>query len=86
MKEFIQYKIAGICDIQTDMIIKKFTLLNRIWKIGDDWWLLGYTPKGKRNLKIQIKKEDATKIIDALYLVPFPNPFFKNSVVYVPTT
>ncbi len=87
MMDFIEFKDYGICNIQVDMIIKKFTLLHRIYKNGDDeYWLLSYTPKAKRRLKVQIKEEDAIKIIKTLHLQPFEYHFFRNCIIYVPTT
>ncbi|MBQ8892541.1 MAG: hypothetical protein IJ068_06745 [Bacilli bacterium] len=87
MMDFIEFKDSGICNIQVDMIIKKFTLLHRIYKNTDnEYWLLSYTPKAKRRLKVQIKEEDAIKIINTLHLTPFEDSFFRNSITYVPTT
>lgn len=82
----IEFKNTGECNIDINNIIKHFTLLNRIYNIKNEYYLLEYTPHGKRKLKIQISKEDAIRIIETLNLKPFKNDIFINSITYVPTT
>ena len=86
MKECIEFKDIGICKIDIDKAIKKFTLLHRIFQFRDEFYLLEYTPKCKRKLKVRISEEDANKIINRLRLKPFRDDLFKNAITYVPPT
>lgn len=86
MKECIELKDVGICKIDVERAIKKFTLLHRIIQIRDEFYLLEYTPKCKRKLKVRISEEDANKLISSLRLQPFKNDFFCFTTTYVPTT
>lgn len=86
MKECIHFKDVGICEINLEKAKKKFTLLNRIFQYKDEFYLLEYTPKCKRKLKVRISEKDATELIFYLGLKPFKNNLFVNSITYVPTT
>lgn len=86
MKECIEFKEVGICLIDIKRAIKKFTLLNRIVQIRDEFYLLEYTPKCRRKIKVRISEEDANKLINHFGLKPFRNDLFKNIITYVPTT
>ena len=86
MKEYIQFKETGVCDLQLEMVIKKFTLLHRIFQYGEEFYLLEYTPKCKRKLKVRISEIDAMEIISKLQLKPFKDDLFRKATTYVPTT
>ena len=86
MRECINFKDVGICEINIEQAKKKFTLLNRIFQYKDEFYLLEYTPKCKRKLKVRISEKDAKELISYLGLKPFRNNLFVNAIVYVPTT
>lgn len=86
MNQYITFRDTGICELDVKGVIKKFTLLNRIYQYGEEYYLMGYTPKCRRKLKIRISEEDARNIINALQLKPFRDDFFLRAVTYVPTT
>lgn len=86
MKEYIQFQNVGICKLDVKGVIKKFTLLNRVYQWLDEYYLMEYTPKCKRKMKIRISEEDAREIIESLQLRPFRDTFFVNAITYVPTT
>lgn len=85
VRDYIDFKLVGECDVDIDGIVKSFSLLNRIFEHGNQFTLLEYTPKGKRKLKVSIKAEDAKTIIKKLHLYPCHNPIFANAIMYVPT-
>lgn len=86
MKECIEFKDVGICNIDIKKAKRKFTLLHRIVQLRDEFYLLEYTPKCKRKLKVRISEEHANKLINELGLKPFRDDFFVNVITYVPTT
>lgn len=86
MKECIEVKEIGVCKVDIDKAVRKFTLLHRIFQYRDNFYLLEYTPKCKRKLRVSISEKDAMELIKRLGLKPFKNDFFVNAVIYVPTT
>ncbi len=84
MKQCIEFKDVGECDINVEGVIKKFTLLHRIFSFHNEYYLMEYTPKCKRRMKIRIKEQDAQEIITRLNLKPIRDDFFINAITYVP--
>ena len=78
-----EFNEFGVCKIDVDKVIKRWSLLCRVYEIGDKYHLVEYTPKGKRKLKIEISKEDASKIIKAINLEGVKNNIFKNNTTYL---
>ena len=84
MKDYIEFKEFGECEIDVEKVIKKFTLLHRIFQWRNEFYLVEYTPKCKRKLKVCIKETDAKEIIKKLNLKAFKDDLFVNAITYVP--
>lgn len=84
MKECVNFKKIGICEIDIEKAKKIFTLLNQIYQYRDEFYLLEYTPKGKMKFKVRISEESANELIYCLELQPFRDELFINSITYIP--
>ena len=84
MDKAIKYSLTGECEIDVKQVIKKWTLLCRIYKHNSTYKLIVLTPKGKNKIKIEIKKEDAIEIINQLNLIGIPKSMLKmNYTIYL---
>jgi len=77
-KVITEYKSAGKCEIDRAAVIKRWTLLCRIAKTAQGYFLIECTPKGKEKVKVSISKEDAEYLIDTLSLSYVRHPIFGN--------
>lgn len=83
MKDAIIFEMVGECEIIRDLVIKKWNLLCRISRYKDSYILIQYTPKGKRKLKVAIKKEDAMWLIKELHLQYVKSEVFNEAGTYL---
>ena len=83
MKSAIEFVLTGECKIDVEQVVKKWNLLCRICKYNESYTLVEYTPKGRRKLKVAIRKDDALKIIEELHLRGVESEILNNSVTYL---
>lgn len=83
MIPILEYKLTGICLIDTAKMIRRWTLLHRIYRFRDKYTLVEMTPKGKIKMKIRISQESAENIIEQCRLIEVPSTLFNHGSVYL---
>ena len=79
----ISVPITGECIIDVHKVIMYWTLLCRIERWKDEFYLREFTPKGKSRMKLRISTEDAMYIINILLLHEIPDPLFASGKTYL---
>lgn len=84
MDKAIKDSLTGECEIDVKQVIKRWTLLCRIYEHNSAYNLIVLTPKGKTKIKVAIKKDDAIEIISQLNLIGIPKSMLKmNYTIYL---
>lgn len=83
MKDAIKFVVVGECEIDREMVVKKWTLLHRISRWHDEYTLLGCTPTGERELKVAISQDDAEYLINTLRLRCVKSEIFNYAWTYL---
>lgn len=83
IKAITEFNAFGECKIDIEKTKKLWTLLCRISRYGEEYWITEYTPKGKRKLKVRISSTDANRIIWDLALTEVKSDLFVYGATYL---